>query len=308
MRVLIAGGTGVVGRQLVPMLASRGDEVVVMARRAVPVEGARVVAADALDADAVARAVEEARPDAVVDLLTAIPPKLRPRKVDRDLAATNRLRTTGASHLVAAAQAAGVERLVGESIAFAYDPSGPRVCSEDDPLWRKPPPRFRGAMEAVVSHERLLLDGGGTVLRFGHLYGPDTAFAADGMVGKQVRWWRFPVVGGGGAVFSFVHTRDAAGSVVAALDANGAAARSVFNVVDDDPAPLLEWLPAYARMRGALRPVRVPSWVARPLAGSYGIAYLTSLRGASNARAREVLGWRPQVASWREGFAAELEG
>jgi nucleoside-diphosphate-sugar epimerase len=296
----------VVGRQLVPLLAARGDEVVVLARRAREVSGARVVEADALDADAISRAVGEARPDAVVDLLTAIPPRLDPRRVDRDLAPTNELRTVGASNLVAAARAAGVERLVGESIAFAYDPSGPRVCSEDDALWRSPPSRFRAAMEAVVAHERLLLDAGGTVLRFGHLYGPDTAFASDGMVGEQLRARRFPVVGGGAAMFSFVHTRDAASAVVAALDAGAAAAPAVFNVVDDDPVPLHDWVPAYASMLGARRPMRVPAWLARPAAGSYGVAYMTELRGASNARASEALGWRPELASWREGFAAEL--
>ena len=308
MRVLVAGGTGAIGRQLVPLLAARGDEVVVVARRSRPLSGARVVAADALDAAALRGVVLEAAPDAVVDLLTAIPATLDPKRVDRDLAATNRLRTVGAAGLVAAAVEAGVSRVVGESIAFAYDPAGPDVCSEDEPLWRRPPTKFAAVMDAVQEHERTLAGVGGTVLRFGHLYGPGTAFAADGMVGEQIRARRFPIVGDGGGVFSFVHTRDAAAAVVAALDADAGAGGGVFNVVDDDPAPVRSWVPEFAEMLGARRPMRVPAFVARLAAGSYGVAYMTSLRGASNARAREALGWRPSVASWREGFRAELAG
>jgi nucleoside-diphosphate-sugar epimerase len=310
MRVLVAGGTGAIGRQLVPVLVERGDEVVVLSRSGkrtdwVAQAGARSVTADALDASELRDAVEVVVPDAVVDLLTALPAAIDPRHIDRDTAQTNRLRTKGTENLIAATKSLGVPKLVGESIAFIYDPAGDAVNPEGAPLWKRPPKRFAAAVAAVVQHERLIRHAGGTVLRFGHLYGPGTAFSTDGAIADQVRKHKFPIVGSGGAIFSFIHVRDAARAVDAALRVD--VGPTLLNVVDDEPASVSEWLPFYAETLSARRPSKVPAPVARLLAGSYGVAFLTQLRGASNTRAKEVFGWEPEYRSWRQGFAAELE-
>ena len=309
MRVLIAGGTGAIGRQLVPLLIARGDDVAVVSRGTMQTEstqarGARTLTADALDADELLSAVEAADPDAIVDLMTAIPSPIDPRRIDRDMAATNQLRTTGTQNLLAAAAAAGVKRVVGESIAFAYDPDEEPVNPEGAALWKSPPRRFAPAMEALVAHERMIRAAGGTVLRFGHLYGPGTAYASDGASADQVRSGKFPIVGGGTGVFSFIHVRDAARAIAAALHSSGG--QTLLNIVDDDPAPLSEWLPVYAALLGAKKPSKAPAFIARLLAGSYGVAFLTEIRGASNARAKETLAWQLEYPSWRDGFAAEL--
>lgn len=233
-RVLVAGGTGAIGRQLAPLLVAQGHNVTVLSRRAsaAPILGAHAVQADVLDAGAVLAAVEAAAPDAVVGLTTAIPQQLDPRRMDQVMAATNALRTTGTLNLIRAAEAVGARQLVGESLAYAYDPDGPVACDEDDPLWRRPPPRYRSTVTALIDHEAALRAAGGAVLRFGHLYGPGTAYAAGGSAAQQVRTRRFPVVGRGSGIFSFVHVRDAARAVAAHLQTGGP---SVLNVVDDKP-------------------------------------------------------------------------
>ena len=309
MKVLIAGGTGAIGRQLVPLLVARGDDVTVVSRGVaaagrVEMLGARILAVDALEADSLLQAMQAARPETVVDLMTAIPSRIDPRHIDRDMAATNELRTTATRNLIQAATTAGARRIIGESIAFAYDPREPAVNSEDATLWRNPPSRFAAAMAAVVEHERMIREAGGTVLRFGHLYGPGTAYAGDGSTAEQVRGKKFPIVGGGTGIFSFIHVGDAARAVEAALHAQRAP--TVLNIVDDDPAPLHEWLPVYAGLLGAKAPGKAPTFIARLLAGSYGVAFLTQIRGASNVRAKETIDWQPTFASWRDGFAAEL--
>jgi nucleoside-diphosphate-sugar epimerase len=304
MRVFVAGATGVVGRALVPLLVEAGHQVVGLARsveRAAEVErlGAEAALGDALDRDAMVAAVAGARPDAVVHQLTAIPAAIEPRRFDRQFAATNALRTEGTRNLLAGAAEAGTERLVAQSIAFAYEPEGGAVKDEDAPLWRDPPAKFAAALEAIRSLERQALDAGGTVLRYGMLYGPGTAYAPDGGTAALALKRRFPVVGDGGGVFSFVSVADAARATVLALERDF---RGVLNVVDDEPAPVREWLPVWAEAIGAPPPRRVPAWVARLVAGSFGVQWLTEMRGASNERAKRELGWQPDPASWREGF------
>jgi nucleoside-diphosphate-sugar epimerase len=302
MRVLVAGATGVIGRQLVPLLTETGHDVVALARGRTRADAvaAELVTVDALDRSALTAAVRKAAPDAIVHLLTAIPQTLDPRRFADEMAPTNRLRSEATANLVAAA---GSARLLTQGVAFAYRPGSPGRASEDHPLWDDGPKPFRPAVQALRTAEELTAQVGGTVLRFGHLYGPGTPFAADGVLVDRLRAGRMPIVGDGGAVFSFTHTRDAATAVVAALDADRT---GTFNVVDDDPAPVRRWLPYLARLAGAPAPRRVPRLAARLAAGSWGVAYLTALVGADNARARRELAWRPSFSTWREGFSREL--
>ncbi|MEV0843419.1 NAD(P)-dependent oxidoreductase [Actinocatenispora sera] len=309
MRVFVAGATGVVGRQLLPLLAEVGHEPIGMARSAAADDrvrelGGRPVRADALDADAVAQAVRITAPDAIVNMLTAIPAKVDSRHLARDFDATNRLRTEGTRNLLAAARRAGVPRVIAQGLAYAYEP-GDGVANEDSPLWAKPPSQFVPVLDALRDLERQTTAAGGLVLRLGHLYGPGSTFAADGMFTRQAAAGKLPIVGGGTATYSFLHGADAASAIVAALDRP---VRGVLNVVDDDPAPVHEWLPALARIVGGPAPKRVPAGLARLAAGAWGVAFLTRLRGADNARARLSLDWRPRYSSWRDGFAAELTG
>ncbi len=309
MRVFVAGATGAIGRELVAQLAADGHDVTAFARSAGRAQrvadlGATVVTGNALDRDLVMRAVSDAKPDAIVNLLTALPAAIDPKHVDRDLAATNRLRTEGARNLFDAGAELGVERHVVESIAFIADPSEAAITDESAPLWERPPAKFAAAVQAVRDLEQLAEANGATVLRFGHLYGPGTAFAPDGSFVAALRAGKVPLVGGGRSMFSFVHTADAASAVVAAL---GSETPGVFNVVDDEPAAIGDWLPYLAKLVGAPAPKRVPAWVARLAVGDYGVAYMTSLRGSSNQRAKEVLGWQPLLSSWREGFAVVME-
>ncbi|MDX6668583.1 MAG: hypothetical protein QOK04_1963 [Solirubrobacteraceae bacterium] len=304
MRVFVAGASGAIGRFLTPQLRDAGHEVIGMARsvqRARELEGggAEAVVADALDRDGVIAAVREARPDAVVHQLTAIPAALNPKKFAQQFEQTNRLRTEGTHNLLAASEAAGAGSVVAQSVAFMYDPIGDAVKDEDAPLYADPPPEFRAPLEALLELERAVGESGGTVLRYGYFYGPGSSYASDGSIAHQVRKRRFPIVGDGAGVFSFIHRRDAAQATVAAVERAGG---GVFNIVDDEPAPVREWLPAYAATLGAKPPRRVPKLIARLAAGSYAAGLMTELRGASNARAKEQLGWRPGYASWREGF------
>lgn len=310
MRVLVAGATGVIGRQLVPLLHSVGHEVVGLARsprRADSLRGtgATLVYADALDRPALMREVERARPDAVVHLLTAIPNEPNPRRLMRSFPLTNRLRTEGTRNLVDAAANVGARRIITQGVGFAYDPAGRGPANEDQPLWRDPPKQFAPVLDALRELERLTGEAGGLVLRFGHLYGPGSAIAPDGVLVEQVRRGRLPLAGSGTSVFSFTHTHDAATAIVAALDRD---VRGVLNVVDDDPTPMGTWLPELARMIGAPPPKSVPKLLVRLAAGGWGVMYMTGLRGADNARARLRLDWRPRYLSWRDGFAAELTG
>jgi nucleoside-diphosphate-sugar epimerase len=308
MKVFVAGATGAIGRQLVPLLVARGHEVHGMTRREAKQGllrdlGAIPVVADALEPDQVAEAVATARPDVIVHQLTAIG-TVDTRHMERDFALTNRLRTEGTDHLLSAGQAIGVRRFVAQSNVAAYARTGPPVKSEDDPLDPSPARAMRPGAEAIRHLEQAVLGAGwteGIALRYGWFYGPGTSLAAGEDSFEMVRRRKFPVVGGGGAVWSFVHVTDAAEATVAAIEHGR---RGVYNVVDDDPAPVAEWLPVLAQQLGAKKPMRVPRFVGRLFAGEAGVVMMTEISGASNAKAKRELAWRPAHASWRQGFAA----
>ncbi len=310
MRVFLAGATGVIGRQLLPMLLAEGHQVTATTRSpekldALRALGAEAVAVDALDADAMRAAVLDARPDAVIDQLTSLPARIDPRRIERDFALNDRLRSEGTRILVAAAEAAGASRILAQSIAFSYAPGPPGTLHrEQDPLLAPAdaPKPYRRSAGAMADLEHAVLDAGGVVLRYGYFYGAGSAVSRTGSLGQDVARRRLPLVGRGGGVWSFVHVEDAAGATVAAL----AAGSGPYNIVDDDPAPVSSWLPALAEALGAPRPRRVPAPIARLAAGSYGVASMTRAQGASNELARRELGWRPRYPSWREGFRAAL--
>jgi nucleoside-diphosphate-sugar epimerase len=311
MRVFLAGATGVIGRRLTALLLGEGHAVIGMTRSAERLEqlraaGAEAVVADAFDADALKRVVAEARPDAVIHQLTSIPPRIDPRKMQRDFATNDRLRREGTANLLAAAKAAGVTRVLAQSVAFFYAPGPPgTVHSERDPLLHEDeaPKPIKRSTAALASLERTVLDAGGTVLRYGYFYGPGSAISREGSTGREVARGRLPIVGSGAGVWSFIHVDDAAQATVAALSASKPGA---FNVVDDEPARVADWIPALARALGASKPRKVPALLARALAGSYGVALMTQAQGASNALAKRELGWSPRYASWREGFETAL--
>ncbi len=308
MRVFVAGATGAIGKQLVPRLVAAGHDVVGTTRseskRALLRElGALAVVVDALDPDQVAEAVAYARPDVIVHELTAIG-SVDPRHFDRDFAATNRLRTEGTDYLLSAAQAVGVRRFVAQSYgAWPYIRTGGPVKSEADPLDPTPAPEMRETLAAIRHLEQAVLQAAwteGIVLRYGAFYGPGTNMAPGGEMFETVRSHKFPLVGSGAGVWSFVHIADAADATVAAIERGH---RGVYNVVDDDPAPVAVWLPALARTLGARQPMHIPRFIGRLFAGGAGVVMMTEARGASNAKARRELAWRPAHPSWRDGFA-----
>jgi nucleoside-diphosphate-sugar epimerase len=298
-----------IGTQLVPRLVAAGHEVHGMTRsdskRAMLKNlGAVTVVADALDPEEVADAVDRARPDVIVHQLTAIG-ALNPRHFERDFAATNRLRTEGTDHLLSAAQAVGVRRFVVQGNgAFVYGRSGGAVKGEEDPLDPTPLRELRTTVAALRHLEQAVLRAEwteGIVLRYGALYGPGTDMAPGAEQFEMIRKRKFPVVGDGGGVWSFLHVADAAEATVAAIEHGS---RGIYNVVDDDPARVAEWLPTLAQTLGAKKPRRVPRFVGRLFVGELGVAFMTELRGASNAKAKRELRWRPAYSSWRQGFQA----
>ena len=308
MRVFVAGATGAIGKQLVPRLAAAGHEVHGMTRseskQAILHElGAVPVVADALDPNQVAEAVGRARPDVIVHQLTAIPARLNLRHFDRDFALTSRLRTEGTDYLLSAGQAVGVRRFVAQSYFASYARTGAAVKSEEDPFDPAPAREMREVLAAIRHLEQAVLGARwteGIVLRYGAFYGPGTSMAPGAEQVELVRRRKFPLVGDGGGVWSFIHVADAAEATVAAVEHGS---RGVYNVVDDDPGPVAEWLPALAQELGAKKPLRVPRFVGRLFAGEVGVVMMTELRGASNAKAKRELAWRPAHPSWRQGFA-----
>jgi nucleoside-diphosphate-sugar epimerase len=310
MRVFLAGATGAIGKQLVPRLVEAGHEVHGMTRseskQAMLHElGAVPVVADALDPDQVAEAVGRARPDVIVHQLTAIG-AVDLRHFDRDFALTNRLRTEGTDHLLSAGQAVGVRRFVAQGVGGygAYARTGGPVKTEEDLLDPTPARGMRETLAAIRHLEEAVLGARwteGIVLRYGVFYGPGTSMAPGEEQFELVRRRKFPLVGDGGGVWSFIHVADAAEATVAAVERGS---RGVYNVVDDDPAPVAKWLPTLAQELGAKKPMRVPRVIGRLFAGEAGVVMMTDVRGASNAKAKRELGWRPAHPSWRDGFAA----
>jgi nucleoside-diphosphate-sugar epimerase len=303
MRVFVAGGTGALGRRLVPQLVARGHEVTATTRSAskageLQALGARPVVVDGLDGIAVGRAVAEAQPDAIVHQMTALAAAADLRRFDRWFATTNELRTTGTRHLLAAARASGVEKVVAQSyIGWNNSRSGGLVKTEDDPLDPEPAKAQQQSMAAIRYLEKAVVDAPltGIVLRYGNFYGPG---ASESMV-ELVRARKMPIVGKGTGVWSFIHLDDAATATVAAVERGSA---GVYNVVDDDPAPVAEWLPHLAAAVGAKPPMRLPVWLARAAAGEVVVRWMTEGRGASNEKAKRELGWRPAWTTWRDGF------
>jgi len=300
MHVYIAGGTGAIGQRLVPQLVARGHRVTSTTRDARKIEliegmGAEAVVVDALDSAAVGESVAKAEPDAVVHQLSALSGKLDVKHFDRSFAMTNRLRTEGLDHLIAAAQASGVPHVVTQSYTgWPNIRSGGWVKDEEDPLDPEPPRAQRETLDGIRYLEDATQKVGGTVLRYGGFYGD----ATNAMV-PVIRKRQFPLAGGGTGYTSFVHLDDAASATVLALEKG---TRGVFNIVDDEPAPASEWLPYLAECVGAKPPMRLPLWVARLAGGEVAVSMLTRTRGSSNARAKRELGWELCWPSWRQGF------
>ena len=315
MRVFIAGATGALGQRLVPQLVAEGHQVTGMTRTPAKAEmlralGARPAVADALDAGAVRRAVGDASPEVVVHQLTALSGELDLRHIDRTMAATNRLRTAGTDHLLDAAREAGVRRFVAQSYAgWPFARTGGPVKDESDPLDPHPPAALRETLDAIRHLEAAVTGidwGDGLVLRYGGFYGPGTGLSLrpDAEMAAAVRARRFPVVGAGGGVWSLIHIDDAASATVAAVE-RGAA--GIYQVADDEPAPVRDWLPALAAALHAAPPRHLPRWVGRLAAGEAATVMMTEVRGASNAKAKRELGWRLRYPSWRQGFAEGLD-
>jgi nucleoside-diphosphate-sugar epimerase len=311
MRIFLAGATGAVGSRLVPLLLDAGHKVTGTTRSpakadALRAAGADPVVLDALDRDAVVAAVTAAHPDVIVHQLTALSDLSDLRNFDRAFAVSNRLRTEGTDHLLAAADAAGGVRIVAQSFGgWPYARTGGPVKTEDDPLDPGPVPSMRETLAAIRYVEDVVTETQGIALRYGGFYGPGTSLAPGGAQIEAIRKRRFPVVGSGAGVWSFIHIDDAATATRAAIERG---APGVYNVVDDDPAPAREWLPALAAAAGAKPPRRVPRWLGRLAAGEAVVAMMTEIRGASNAKAKRELGWTPAHPSWREGFNAALAG
>ncbi|MDP9187722.1 MAG: NAD(P)-dependent oxidoreductase [Actinomycetota bacterium] len=314
MRIFVAGATGALGKQLVPQLVAAGHQVTGMTRSAQKAEllremGAEPVVADALDAEAVGAAVAGAEPDVVINQLTAISDDPDFRKPDKEFAQTNRLRTEGTDILLSTAVAAGAKRYIAQSFAgWPFELDGPRVKDEEAPLQTDPP---KGVVEmlAAIRHLESAVTGAegieGVVLRYGGFYGPNTSLAAnpDGSMTKTIRKRKMPIVGKGTGVWSFIQIADAASATVAAVEHGEP---GIYNVVDDEPAPVSEWLPVLAETLGAKRPMRVPALIGRIVAGPAAVVMMNDIRGAANAKAKRELGWQPEFTSWRDGFARGL--
>jgi nucleoside-diphosphate-sugar epimerase len=302
MRVFVAGASGAIGTRLVPQLIERGHEVIGTFRSSGNAErvralGADPIALDLLDRGAVRKAVLGVAPDAIVHQSTALANARLSRKFDRIFTQTNLLRTDGTDNLVAAARRAGVSQFVAQSFAsMRYARDGVPVKSEDDPLDPNPPASARELHAALRHLERTVTDAGGIALRYGGFYGAPN----DGLI-EPVRKRQFPIVGDGGGVASFIHLDDAAAATVLALEHDGPA---IYNIVDDEPAPVRDWLPVLASALGAKPPRHVPRWLARLIAGEVAVIIGTESNGASNAKAKQELGWTLRYPSWRQGFAA----
>jgi len=309
MRILVAGATGAIGLELVPQLIAAGHAVIGTTRTAAKAEiigrmGAEPVIADGLDAPSIRAAVIAAKPDIVIDQMTGLADVTDLRHFDRAFATTNRLRIQGTDFLLAAAREAGVKRFIAQSFCgWTYGRGGEAVKTEADRLDPDPPEELRHTLQAIQHLEDAVTssaDPEGIVLRYGSFYGPDTGMLSRAMI-DQLRRRRVPLIGGGGGRWSFIHVEDAAAATVAAVERGSPG--HIYNIVDDEPAEVSEWLPALATLVGARSPIRLPAWLGRLFAGEHLVSMMTEVRGGSNAKARRELGWRPAHPSWREGFA-----
>jgi nucleoside-diphosphate-sugar epimerase len=312
LRIFLAGATGAIGRALVPQLVGSGYEVVALTRSrekvgALEALGAKVVIADALHAEALTAAITRTEPEAVIHQLTALAGVRSFRNFDREFAATNRLRTEVTDTLLSAALLVGARRFIAQSFCgWPFAREGGAVKSEDDPFDLKPPKRFSNTLAAIRTLEDAVRDVVGIdarALRYGMLYGPGTGLARDGTIVKAVRKRKFPLVGDAAGVWSFIHVNDAARATVACLSRG---APGIYNIVDDDPAPVSDWLPYLAHALGARPPRNIPTWLARLSIGEGGVSMMTTVRGGSNAKAKRELGWQPVFESWRRGFVEGL--
>jgi nucleoside-diphosphate-sugar epimerase len=311
MRIFVAGASGAIGRRLVPQLVARGHDVVATTRSHEKLDGLRMLGAEAvvmdgLDAASVGGAVAMAEPEVVVHQMTALAGMSDLRRFDEGFARTNELRTRGLDHLLAASDAAGVRRIVVQSYTgWPNERSGGPVKTEADPLDADPPVRQRRSIEAIGYLERAAMSAApieGVALRYGSLYGPGTSVATQ--YADLIRARKLPLVGDGAGVWSFVHVDDAAAAAVSAAEGRPA---GIYNIVDDEPAPVSEWLPYLAECLGARPPRHVPAWMARFAIGDVGVSMMTRVRGSSNAKARAELGWAPAWPTWREGFVSGFD-
>jgi nucleoside-diphosphate-sugar epimerase len=310
MRVYVAGGSGAIGRRLIPQLIAAGHDVVATTGSKRRVEDLKLLRAqplvvDGLDEGAVIKSVCLAKPGVVINEMTALATATNLRNFDRAFARTNELRTKGNSHLIRAAQIAQVRGLISQSYTgWANAREGDPVKAEEDALDQRPPKAMRRSLEAIAYLEQAVTGTDrieGIALRYGSLYGPGTAFSTDYV--DQVRKRRLPLNGSGAGIWSFVHIDDAAAATVLALERGS---RGVYNVVDDDPAPVSEWLPFLAGVLDAKPPRKIPVWLARLIAGDAITSMSTRIHGSSNAKARRELRWEPRYRSWRDGFREAL--
>jgi nucleoside-diphosphate-sugar epimerase len=305
MKVLVAGSTSVIGRQLVPLLGHVGHEVVALCHNpdaTTPgIDGARVLAIDSRG-EAAVRRIRDAQVDAVVSMVDPAAGCLPPDQGEPELAALNELCLRNTRLLFESAAQGGATRFISRSVAYAYEPDND-AAGEDEPFFISPGPAFRAMLKTVTNLEEATRRSAGTTLRVGHVYGPGSCYAREGSVARDVLGRRLPLVRRGASTYSFIHAYDVATAVVAALDKR---APGAYNVVDDTPTEVTEWLPAMASMLQAPPPRTVPAWVARRAAGEWGVVFMTKLRGADNCRARFELDWRPRFSSWKAGFEDAL--
>jgi nucleoside-diphosphate-sugar epimerase len=312
MKILVAGATGAVGRRLVPLLVAGGHHVVATTRTPDKLNnlrsmGAEPVLMDGLDREEVLKAVVSSRPDVIVHQMTALASMRSLKKFDEEFALTNRLRTEGTSYLVAAAALAGTRKFVAQSYTGSNNErEGGRVKTEADPLDPHPPFVMTRAFEAIQMLERIVSTTAGLngmALRYGSLYGPGTSISADGEIVELIRRRKFPLIGNGAGIWSFIHVDDAARATQLAIERG---APGIYNIVDDEPVEVSEWLPDLAQVLGAKPPYRLPAWIGRFAIGEAGVSMMTQARGSSNAKAKRAFGWQPEYASWRDGFRRGL--
>ncbi|HZY62789.1 MAG TPA: NAD(P)-dependent oxidoreductase [Edaphobacter sp.] len=308
MRIFLAGGTGAIGRRLIPFLRQSGHEVTATTRSNGKLEvlrnlGAKPVLLDAFDRRSVEKAVIEAQSDVVMHQMTALANLKDFRKFESELALTNRLRTEGAEILLQAAQSAGAKRFIAQSYSgWPNERTGSRIKTESDPLDPNPPDAMKPTVKALIQLEQMVTNAQaltGIVLRYGSFYGPGTGVAPDGILVEALQSRQFPIIGSGTGIWSWVHIDDAARATVLALEYGES---GIYNIVDDEPAEVATWLPVLADAVKAKAPRRIPAWLGRLFIGEAGVSMMTRSRGSSNAKAKQALHWQPSYASWREGF------